>query len=131
MPPDEEEERPQEAQEDDTNAEDTTDDTPEVDARVAELEAALAAANAQIEVLNQALFTFQVGELGLLADPATMPYNADLASDPDAMKAAVLALIAAQPNLAKIVVTGDVDQDARDDVNPPPFNLLSVMKEMI
>jgi|SRR5581483_1467089 len=128
MPPDEED--PTEDSTEDDSTETDSEDTGE-DPRIAELEAALAASNAQVEALGQALFTYQVSDLGLLADPAAMPYSPDLAGNPDALKAAVLALIASQPDLGRIVVTGDVDQDARDEVQPPATNLLAIMKEML
>lgn len=125
MAPDEED------QNEETPPEEEAPEVDQRDQRIQELEDTLAAAQAQIDSLSQGLFAYQVSALDLLADPGALPYSADLVGNEEALRAAALALIAAQPDLAKIVVTGDVDQFARDDVEPAPANLLQIMKELI
>ena len=119
----EEESPPEEAPEEEAPEEDLRDQ------RIAELEAALASAATQIESLSQGLFYSQVAATGRLVDPSGLPYDAALVNNAEAMDAAITALLLASPWLGKIVVEGDVDQDARDEVTPPAPNLLGILKE--
>ena len=48
--------------------------------------------------LERALFTERVRALDVLADPADLPYDGDLLEDPDAMRAAVDALVRERPH---------------------------------
>ena len=99
------------------------------DQRIAELETALANSAAQVDALSQGLFAAQVAATGRLVDPSGLPYDAALVNNPEALDAAITALLLASPHLGRIVVSGDVDQDARDEVEPPAPNLLSILKE--
>lgn len=111
-----------------TPPEETTPVVDERDQRIATLEAALTEATSQVEALSQAVFTAQVGSLGLLVDPAEMPYDPALVNDPDALQAAVSALLVAKPYLAKMRVSGDIDQGPRDEVTPP-VSLTGILKQ--
>ena len=121
-------EREEETQEDPPAEEESPEEDPR-DARLAELETALANAAAQIDGLSQGLFAAQVAATGRLVDPSGLPYSADLVNNAEALDAAITALLLASPHLGRIVVEGDVDQDARDEVEPPAPNLLSILKE--
>ena len=48
--------------------------------------------------LERALFTERVRALDVLADPADLPYDGELLEDPDAMRAAVDALVRERPH---------------------------------
>lgn len=127
MPPDDEE-----RDEEETPSEETEEAPPEEDprdARIVELESALANATTQLDAMSQGLFAAQVAATGRLVDPSGLPYDAALVNNPEALDAAITALLLASPHLGRIVVSGDVDQDARDEVEPPAPNLLSILKE--
>lgn len=129
MPPDDEED-----QQDNGADEATEDDTPEEDpnaARIAELEAALAALTTENQALSEGLFYAQVAATDALVDPSGLPYSADLLNNPEALEAAIAALLLASPQLGKIKVAGDVDQDARDEVEPTAPGLLEIMKSLV
>ena len=55
-------------------------------------------AEARAAELERALFTERVRALDVLADPADLPYDGDLLDDPDAMRAAVDALVRERPH---------------------------------
>lgn len=119
---------------DEATEDQTPDETPEEDPRdqrIAELEMALAAASAQVDALSQGLFASQVDATGRLIDPGSMPYAPELLNAPEALDAAITALLLSSPWMGKVQVSGDVDQDARDEVTPPAPNLLSILKEAI
>ena len=50
---------------------------------------------------EHALFTERVRGLGILADPADLPFSEDLLADPDALAAAVDDLVKAKPHLRR------------------------------
>jgi hypothetical protein len=59
-----------------------------------------------------------------------MPFAPELLNQPEALDAAITALLLSSPWLGKIVVDGDVDQDAKDEITPPAApNLLEIMKQ--
>jgi hypothetical protein len=122
---------------DETETEDTEED-PAEDVQdcghgeeIANLQAQLTEANARADLLGQGLFSARVGAMDLLGDPATMPYNPDLlGADDDGLRAAVLALIASDPALGKMRVTGDIDQGAREEV-VAPAGLMQTLKQFV
>jgi len=65
--------------------------------------------------LAQRLHTALVAATGRLADPADLPYDEAHLNDPDALTAAVDALLASKPHLASRRPTGDVGQGASGD----------------
>lgn len=98
------------------------------DERIAALEAQLADANNRADAAGQALFAMRVSNLDLLADPTSMAYDPTLTDDA-ALQAAVLALIATDPALGKLKVSGDIGQDASETPGDPPMpTLLDLMK---
>lgn len=102
------------------------------DVRISELEAQLAEANARSEMLGQTLFSARVEATDLLGDPSVMPYSPDLVdADDDALQAAVLALIANDPSLGKLSVTGDIDQGASDPPATPAVSLMNILKDQL
>lgn len=56
-------------------------------------------AEARAEQLAQTLWTERVGALGLLADPADLPYDPDTLDDPDAIRRQADELLARRPHL--------------------------------
>jgi hypothetical protein len=53
-----------------------------------------------------------VTETGRLADPTDLPYADEHLADPDALTAAIDALLTAKPHLARRTVTGNIGQGA-------------------
>ncbi|QSN54727.1 hypothetical protein I3U39_10015 [Mycobacteroides abscessus subsp. abscessus] len=66
------------------------------------------------------LHTELVRQTGKLADPTDLPFDENHLSDPDALVAAVDALIAAQPHLKARKVTGNIGQGVRDTATAEP-----------
>lgn len=57
---------------------------------------------------------------GKLADPTDLPFDENHLSDPDALVAAVEALIEAKPHLKARKVTGNIGQGVRDTATAEP-----------
>lgn len=69
---------------------------------------------------GQRLHTELVRQTGKLADPTDLPFDENHLSDPDALVAAVDALIAAKPHLKARKVTGNIGQGVRDTATAEP-----------
>ncbi|MFV8237458.1 MULTISPECIES: hypothetical protein [Mycobacteroides] len=69
---------------------------------------------------GQRLHTELVRQTGKLADPTDLPFDENHLSDPDALVAAVDALIEAKPHLKARKVTGNVGQGVRDIATAEP-----------
>lgn len=65
------------------------------------------------------VFRLEVAATGRLADPADLPYADDLLEDPEALTAAIDALLAAKPHLASRRPRGVVDQGVRTTPEAP------------
>lgn len=78
---------------------------------------------ARVGELERDLFTERVRALDVLADPADLPFTAELLDDPDALRAAVDALVSKSPHyrrrgIASARDTGSRERgDARDTVS--------------
>ncbi|MEC4904570.1 hypothetical protein [Mycobacteroides abscessus] len=66
------------------------------------------------------LHTELVRQTGKLADPTDLPFDESHLSDPDALVAAVEALIEAKPHLKARKVTGNIGQGVRDTASAEP-----------
>ena len=66
----------------------------------------------QTDDLAKRLHLELVKGTGRLADPTDLPFDDDHLSDPDALTAAVEALLAAKPHMASRKPTGDIGQGA-------------------
>ena len=64
----------------------------------------------QLQSLQHELHTERVRGLGLLADPADLPFDADHLDDPDALQAAVEQLLTERPHLRARRTRGDIGQ---------------------
>lgn len=87
------------------------------------------AAEARAAELEQALFTERVRALDVLADPTDLPFDADMLDDPDALRAAVDALVAKRPHYRRRGTTtpgatGSRDRRAEQDA----FSLTGIMR---
>lgn len=69
---------------------------------------------------SQRLHTELVRHTGKLADPTDLPFDENHLSDPDALVAAVDALIEAKPHLKARTITGNVGQGVRDTATAEP-----------
>lgn len=103
----------------------TTDETPEGDTFPREYVERLRRESAEhrtrakrADELAERVFRLEVAATGRLADPSDLPYDAALVDDPDALRAAVDALLAAKPHLASRRPRGDVDQGVRETSQP-------------
>lgn len=65
------------------------------------------------------VFRLEVAATGRLADPADLPYAEDLIDNPEALTAAIDALLTAKPHLASRRPTGSVDQGVRTTPEAP------------
>ena len=68
------------------------------------------AAETRADELARQLWAERVGALGLLADPADLPYDADALDSPDAIRTAADELLAARPHLRTRRITGRAGQ---------------------
>lgn len=73
----------------------------------------LRTAQQQLDGLRRALHSERVAALGILADPADLPYTAEyLDAEPDELRDAAEALVRERPHLRTRRVSGDVGQHA-------------------
>ncbi|MBS9534254.1 hypothetical protein KIH27_11715 [Mycobacterium sp. M1] len=77
--------------------------------------------------LAQRLHVALTAATGKLADPTDLPFDATHLDDPDALAAAVDALLAGKPHLATRRVTGDVGQGNRGN-SVDPVNLHAMLR---
>lgn len=82
-------------------------------------------AESERDRLREHLWVARVDALGLLADPTDLPVDVDALDDPDAIRAAVDALLARKPHLARRRAVGDIGQ--HDVPDPAGFSLASVL----
>lgn len=71
-----------------------------------------------VEDLRRKLWGHEVAALGLLADPEDLPYDAEAAGDPEAVKAAAEALIARKPHMARTSTSGPLPDAADREPSP-------------
>lgn len=83
---------------------------------------------AQADAYAQRLHTALVAASGRLADPADLEFDAEHLNDPDALTAALDALLADKPHLASRKPVGDIGQGQRGG-SSQPFSLLGLLKE--
>lgn len=76
--------------------------------------------------LAKRLHTAQVAATGRLADPTDLPYDEDLLDDPDALAAAIDALLATKPHLASRRPTGNVGQGLSE--HPTTVSLANILR---
>lgn len=76
-------------------------------------------AEANADAVSRRLHTALVTATGRLADPADLPYDAAHLDDPDALNAALDALLEAKPHFKSRVPRGNVGQGARDTAAAP------------
>lgn len=84
-------------------------------------------AEQRLTELSEALWTARVSELGLLADPADLPFDPELVDDVDAIRAAAEALVAAKPHLRSQRITARIGQ-GEPDTAPPPASLVGLLR---
>lgn len=82
-------------------------------------------AESERDRLREHLWVARVDSLGLLADPTDLPVDVDALEDPDAIRAAVDALLARKPHLARRRAVGDIGQ--HDVPEPSGFSLASAL----
>ncbi len=68
--------------------------------------------------LAERVLRLEVAATGRLADPADLPYDVALLDDPEALTAAIDALLTAKPHLASRRPRGNVDQGVRETPAP-------------
>lgn len=107
---------------------DHEDDEPEADE---DHTAKLADAEARADKYGRALFTAQVAATGRLADPADLPYNAELVDDADALTAAIDALVEAKPHLRSRKPVGDVGQGQTKATTNGPVDLFARARSLM
>lgn len=83
------------------------------------------AAEAASDPLRAELHTFKVAALGKLADPTDLPYGPGM-DDPEALAAAVDALLAAKPHLRARAVSGDIG--GHESGAPDDFSLAGLLR---
>ncbi|WP_099025626.1 hypothetical protein [Mycolicibacterium palauense] len=86
-------------------------------------------AEGQVETLSRRLHTELVKATKRLENPADLPYDAKHLDDADTLAAALDALLADRPYLAKRAVRGDAGQGVRGGAQPP--SLLDALKGTI
>ncbi|WP_422747917.1 hypothetical protein ACN27E_07570 [Mycobacterium sp. WMMD1722] len=84
---------------------------------------------AQTDIYAQRLHTALVAATGRLADPADLPYDAEHLDDPDALTAALDALLTDKPHLASRKPSGDIGQGQRGPASGS-FSLLDTLKSL-
>lgn len=87
-------------------------------------------AEARADELARALFTARVAATGKLADATDLDYNPDIVDDPEAIAAAIDALIEAKPHAKSRKLSGDVGQGQRGG-KPEDFSLMSRLKGIV
>lgn len=83
----------------------------------------------QADALAQRLHVELVRATGRLADPTDLPFDAEHLDDPEAMTAALDALLADKPHLASRRPVGDIGQGQRGG-SSQPFSLLDTLKSL-
>lgn len=86
------------------------------------------AAEARTGELEQALYTERVRALDVLADPTDLPYDPEALDDPDALRAAVDALVSKRPHLRRRGVAGAGTGTREQDDGTEPVSLLGIMR---
>lgn len=81
----------------------------------------------QADQLAQRLHTALVAATGRLADPTDLPFDAEHLDDPDALNAAIDALVERKPHLKSRRVVGDVGQGA-GSVKAGQVNLAEILR---
>lgn len=85
-------------------------------------------AEARAGALERELFTERVRALDVLADPADLPYDADLLDDADALRDAVTELVGKRPHLRRRGVAGG-ETGAREHTDTTETtSLLGIMR---
>lgn len=84
---------------------------------------------AQADAYAQRLHTALVAATGRLADPTDLEFDAEHLDDPDALTAALDALLADKPHLASRKPVGDIGQGQRGG-SSQPFSLLDTLKSL-
>jgi hypothetical protein len=84
-------------------------------------------AEARVDELTRALLTAQVAATGRLADPTDLKAATDVLDNPEALNAAIDALLEAKPHLKARKASGDIGQGSRG-ASAQPANLLSIIK---
>ena len=77
-------------------------------------------AEVRADELARALFTARVEATGKLADATDLDYNADIVDSPEAIAAAIDALIEAKPHVKARRLSGDVGQGQRGNPATAP-----------
>lgn len=80
--------------------------------------------------LEQRLFAALVAADGRLADPADLPFDADLIDDPEALKVAIGNLIKTKPGLKARSFGGDIGAGSRGRANAPKADLISMIRSL-
>lgn len=80
--------------------------------------------------LAHRLHTALVAADGRLADPADLPYDEAHLDDPDALTAAVTALVKTKPGLRAQQIRGDVGAGDRGTPKKAPVDLIGIMRGM-
>lgn len=80
----------------------------------------------QVDEYATRLHTALVAATGRLADPSDLPFDETHIGDPDALNAAVEALLTAKPHLASRKPVGDIGQGARPSADT--FSLAGVLR---
>lgn len=87
----------------------------------------LRTAQQQVQDLQRELHTERVRGLGLLADPADLPFDADHLDDPDGLRAAVDQLLTERPHLRARRTRGDIGQ--HEHVSTDGVSLASLLRQ--
>lgn len=85
-------------------------------------------AEARTAELERALFTERVRALDVLADPSDLPYDPEALDDPDALRAAVDALVSKRPHLRRRGVAGTDTGHREQHDGGEPVSLLGLMR---
>lgn len=80
--------------------------------------------------LAHRLHTALVAADGRLADPADLPYDESHLDDPEALTAAVTALVKSKPGLRAQQIRGDVGAGDRGTPKKAPVDLIGIMRGM-
>ena len=94
---------------------------------VQELRQESAGYRTRVRDLEQQLHRLQVEQTGALADPADLPFDAAHLESPEALQAAIDALLADKPHLKARRFVGDVGQGSRGSA-PAEVNLLGMLQ---
>ncbi|WP_288813046.1 hypothetical protein [uncultured Gordonia sp.] len=81
----------------------------------------------QLRAVQERLHGELVRATGLLADPADLPFDAAHLEDPEALSAAIEALVSAKPHLKARRFVGDVGQGNRGSANAG-VDLLGILR---